>query len=101
MLRRVAHMIAPHQLVPTVHVDMVLVTVMALAVLLGPPRLDTLLAPLCRLVLPACRRLARLYPRVLLAAVALFGYRHNRGVDDLAAHRQIALILQVAIERLE
>ena len=35
------------------------------------------------------------------AAVALFGYRHNRGVDDLAAHRQIALILQVAIERLE
>ena len=33
------------------------------------------------LVLPACRRLARLYPRVLLAAVALFGYRHNRGVD--------------------
>ena len=58
------------------------------AVLLGPPRLDILLAPLCRLVLPACRRLARLYPRVLLAAVALFGYRHNRGVDDLAAHRQ-------------
>ena len=52
MLRRVAHMIAPHQLVPTVHVDMVLVTVMALAVLLGPPRLDILLAPLCRLVLP-------------------------------------------------
>ena len=50
----------PHQLVPTVHVDMVLVTVMALAVLLGPPRLDILLAPLCRLVLPACRR-ARLY----------------------------------------
>ena len=67
VLRRVAHMIAPHQLVPTVHVDMVLVTVMALAVLLGPPRLDILLAPLCRLVLPACRRLARLYPRVLLA----------------------------------
>ena len=65
---------------------------MALAVLLGPPRLDILLAPLCRLVLPACRRLARLYPRVLLAAVALFGYRHNRGVDDLAAHRQIALL---------
>ena len=48
VLRRVAHMIAPHQLVPTVHVDMVLVTVMALAVLLGPPRLDILLAPLCR-----------------------------------------------------
>ena len=99
--RRVAHLIAPHQLVPTVHVDMVLVAVMAPAVLLGPPRLDILLAPLCRLILPAFRRLARLYPRVLLAAVALFGNRHDRGVDDLAAHRQIALILQVAIERLE
>ncbi len=99
--RRVAHLIAPHQLVPTVHVDMVLVAVMAPAVLLGPPRLDILLAPLCRLILPAFRRLASLYPRVLLAAVALFGHRHDRGVDDLAAHRQIALILQVAIERLE
>ena len=55
-------------LVPTVHVDMVLVAVMAPAVLLGPPRLDILLAPLCRLILPAFRRLASLYPRVLLAA---------------------------------
>ena len=79
VLRRVAHMIAPHQLVPTVHVDMVLVTVMALAVLLGPPRLDILLAPLCRLVLPACRRLARrVYPCCVLrsravAPVALMG----------------------------
>ena len=32
------------KLVPTVHVDMVLVTDMALAVLLGPPRLDILLS---------------------------------------------------------
>ena len=32
------------------------------------------------------------------AAVALFGNRHDRGVDDLATHRQIALILQVAID---
>ena len=97
--RRVAHMIAPHRLVPTVHVDMVLVAVMASAVFLGPPRLDILLAPLCRLVLPAFRCLSRLYPRVLLAAIALFGHRHDRSVDDLAAYRRIALILQLAVER--
>ena len=99
--RRVAHLIAPHQLMPTVHVDMGLVAVMAPAVLLGPPRRDILLAPLCWLVLPSFRRLASLYPRVLFATVALFGHRHDRGIDDLAARRQIAQILQVAIERLE
>ena len=71
--RRVAHLIAPHQLVPTVHVDMVLVAVMAPAVLLGPPRIDILLAPLCRLILPAFRRLASLYPAFSLRLLRCLG----------------------------
>jgi len=39
--------------------------------------------------------------RSRLPAVALFGNRHDRGVDDLAAHRQVALPLQIAVEVLE
>ena len=99
--RRVRHAVAPHQLVPAVHVDMVLVAVMALAVLLGPARVGILLGPLGRLVLPALGRLAILDPRVVVPAIALFGHRHDRGVDDLAAHRQVALLLQIAVEVLE
>ena len=44
--RRGGHPITPHQLVPAVHVDMVLVAVMALAMLLGPPRVGVLLGTL-------------------------------------------------------
>ena len=62
MLRRVAHMIAPHQLVPTVHVDMVLVTVMALAAFAGLSSQPA--APSSSI---------RAFSS---AAVALFGYRH-------------------------
>ena len=97
MHRRVGHLVTPHQLVPAVHVDMVLVTVVALAVLLC----RVLLRPLGRLVLPALRRLAILDPRVVVTAVALLGDRYDRRVDDLAAHRQVALLLQIAVEVLE
>ena len=74
---------------------------MALAVLLGPPRVRILLATLGRLLLPALRRLAILDPRVLVTAVALLGDRDDRGVDDLAAHRQVAPLLQRAVEGIE
>jgi hypothetical protein len=40
----------------TVYVDMVLVTVMALAMLLGPPRIGIFLAELSRFVGPTLRR---------------------------------------------
>ena len=80
---------------------MVLVTVVALAVLLCPPCVRVLLRPLGRLVLPALRRLAILDPRVVVTAVALLGDRYDRRVDDLAAHRQVALLLQIAVEVLE
>ena len=99
--RRVGHLITPHQLVAAVHIHMVLVAVMALAVLLGPPRVRILLATLGRLLLPALRRLAILDPRVLVTAVALLGDRNDRGVDDLAAHRQVAPLLQRAVEGIE
>ena len=55
----------------------------------------------CDLVLPDFWRLVLLDPRVIVPAVALLGHRHDRGVNDLATHRQVALLLQIALEVLE
>ena len=53
-------------------------------------------------MLSAFRRLASLYPRVLkMQLLRCLGTATIEVIDDLAAHRQIAQILQVAIERLE
>jgi len=79
------HPITPHQLVAAVHIHMVLVAVVVLTVLLGPPSVGILLGTLGRMLLPALRRLAGLDPRVLVTAVALFRDSDDRGVDDLAA----------------
>src|SRR5260370_27993722 len=50
---------------------------------------------------PSLRRLAGLDRIVPLLRVALFGHRHNRGVNDLAAARNIALGLEMLAEALE
>ena len=75
----------------TVHVDMVLVTVMAFAMLLGPPRIHIFLAELSGFVGPAVRHLAVLDLCILISSVVLGRNRYDGGINDLAAHRQVTL----------
>ena len=72
---RVRHLVTPHQLVTAVNIHMVLIAVMALAVLLGPPRIGILLGTLGRVVVPTLRRLTFLDLLVLITVVTLFGDR--------------------------
>ena len=78
------------QLVRLVHAEVVLVAEEARIVLLRPTRVLVLLGILGGLLLPSLRRLAGLDRLVLLRRVALLGHRHNRGVNNLAAARNIA-----------
>src|SRR5438128_5957229 len=89
------------QLVHLVYTEVVLVAVEALIVLLRPARVLVLLGILGGLLLPSLRRLAGLDRLVLLLRVALLGHRHNRGVNDLAAARNIALSLKMLAEALK
>src|SRR5262249_37734127 len=70
-------------------------------VLLRPARVLVLLGILGGLLLPSLRRLAGLDRLVLLLRVALPGHRHNRGVNNLAAARNIALSLKMLPEALK
>src|SRR5881392_2355518 len=85
------------QLVRLVHAEVV----EALVVLLRPARVLVLLCILGRLLLPSLRRLAGPDRLVLLLRVALPGHRHNRGVNNLAAARNIALSLKMLAEALK
>ena len=80
-----------HQLVALVHAGVQLVAEVALAVLLCPTRIDILLRALVRL--PAQRHRAFLDAVGFLALVALDRCLHQRGVDDLAATRHVAVLL--------
>src|SRR6266566_513174 len=64
-------------------------------------RVLVLLGILGGLLLPFLRRLAGLDRLVLLLRVALPGHQHNRGVNDLAAARNIALSLKMLAEALK
>src|SRR3981189_1565337 len=79
------------QLVRLVHAEMVLVAVETLVVL----------GILGGLLFPSLRPLAGLDRLVLLLRVALLGHRHNRGVNDLAAARNVALGLEMLAEALK
>ena len=94
--RRVRHRVAPHQLVLAVDVHVVLVAEVALAMLLRPARVDVLLRLLVGL--PRDGRIAVLDRLILRAAVALHGRGHDGGVDDLAAHGQVAPAFQIGVE---
>src|SRR5580704_2134701 len=98
---RIGHAIPPDQLVPGIRIDVVLVAEKALAVLLGPTRILVFLSVLGRVLLPLLRSLAGLHGLILFAAVALLGYRHDRGIDHLAATRNVALRLQMPAKELE
>src|SRR5277367_1556690 len=95
MHARIGHVILPDQLVPGIRIDVVLVAKEALAMFLGPARILVFLPVLGRILLPLLRRLADLHGLILFAAVALLGHRHDRGINHLAATRNIALRLQM------
>src|SRR5436853_2582806 len=80
---RVAHVVAPDQLVLGIRIHVVLVAVKAFAVLLRPACILVFLPVLGRLLLPIVRRLAALDGLVLLARVTLSGHRHDGGIDGL------------------
>src|SRR3981189_3310249 len=80
---------------------MVLVAVETLVVLLRPARVLVLLGILGGLLFPSLRHLAGLDRLVLLLRVALLGHRHNRGGNDLAAARNVALGLEMLAEALK
>ncbi len=63
-----------------------------------PAGVAILLGQLGGLVLPRLGNLARLDVGLLAIAVALLGRRHETGVDDLPAHRQIAGLGEVLVE---
>src|ERR1700704_6793795 len=101
MRTRVGHVVLPDQLVLGIRIHVVLVAVEALAVLLGPTRVFVLLPVFRRVLLPRLRRLAGLHVVILVAAVALFGNRSDRGLNPLAPPRNVALRLQMMAKVLE
>src|SRR5580692_3300140 len=100
MHARVGHVILPDQLVSGIRIHVVFVAVEALAVLLGPARVLVFLPVFRRVLLPRLRRLASLHLVILVAAIALLGNRHDRGINHLAATRNVALGLQMLAKAL-
>src|SRR6516165_1595840 len=101
MHTRVGHIILPDQLVLGIRIHVVLVAVEALAVLLGPARVLVFLPVLRRVLLPRLRRLASLHLVILIAAIVLLGNRYDRGINHLAATRNVALGLQMLAKALK
>src|SRR4029077_18271791 len=101
MHTRVGHVILPDQLVLGVRIHVVLVAKEALAVLLGPACVLVFLPVLRWVLLPRLRRLASLHFVILVAAIALLGNRNNRGINHLAAARNVALGLQILAKALK
>ena len=99
--RCIGHLVAPDQLVPGVHIHMVLVAKVAVAVLLRPAGVAVLLAQLGGVLLPVCRCLASLHGFVLVSAIALFRHRHDRGINHLTATGHVALRRKVLVEAFE
>ena len=114
MHRGAADVVTPYQLVAPINADMgcaprlspgqarvLAVAKVRLSMLLGPARILVFLAVLCRFLLPLNRGLARLYCRIILARVTLARCGHDGGINDLSAHRQITLGLEIAVKLIE
>ena len=95
---RVGYRMASDPLVFLVDVEVVLVTVMALAVFLGPAGIKILLALLVQLCFPFFGHLALLDVLALLAPITIPRHVHQTGIDDLAAPGQAACQPQLLIE---
>src|SRR5215813_8227157 len=98
MNARIGHVVLPDQLVLGIRIHVVLVAEEALAVLLGPARILVFLSVFRRVLVPCLWCLAGLHGLVLFTAVALLGYRHDRGINHLATARNVALRLQMLAE---
>src|SRR5674476_559527 len=101
MHARVGHVILPNQLVPGIGIHVVLVSIETLAVLLGPARILVFLPVFRRVFLPSPRRLAGLHVIIFVATITLFGNRHDRGINHLAAASDVALRFQMLAKTLE
>src|SRR5262249_31887367 len=101
MHARVGHLVLPDQFALGVGIHVVLVAVKALAVLLGPARILVFLPVFRRVLLPGLRRLAGLHRLILVAGISLLGNRNDRGINHLAAARNIALRFQMLAKTLE
>src|ERR1700759_4781007 len=97
----VGHLVLPNQFALGIRIHVVLVAVEALAVLLGPARILVFLPVFRRVLLPSRGRLASLHLLILVAAIALLGNRHDRGINHLAATRNVALGLQMLAKALK
>src|SRR5450755_822225 len=86
---------------PTLGHSSVLVAIETLAVLLGPARVLVLLPVSRGFLCQRLRRLASLHRFVLLFGVAVLRDRHDRGVDHLAAARDVAFGFKVVTETRE
>src|SRR5512143_1327478 len=75
MDRRGCHLVTANQFMFHIHIDMILITVMVLSILLGPPRIRILL-PLLLLV-PVFWNLSLLKSLILFPTVPLFRYRDD------------------------
>src|SRR5258705_4754456 len=95
---RVRLRVPADELVRAVDANVVLVAVEALVVFFGPARILVFLGILGWLLMPALRRLAGLDRLVLAPAVVLHGRGYDRGIDDLAPARDIALGLEMLVD---
>lgn len=90
--------VAPDQLVFLVDVDVVVVTVVALAVLLGPACILIFLSLHVGYVVPAFRCLAFLNLLVLVPRTVVLQHIDQAGINDLATSRYQAGLLQFLVK---
>jgi hypothetical protein len=91
--------IAPHQLMLSIHIHMVFVAVVALAMLFCPAHIHVLLHPLRRLVSPILMHFAPLNRRILIAHVVVARHWHDGSVQDLSAAGDVALPIEMPPSR--
>ena len=92
-------MIAPYQLMFSIHIHMVFVAVTALAMLFCPARVHILLHPLRRLVSPIRGHFALLNRHIFVARVVVARDRHDGSVQDLSAAGNVALPIEMTPSR--
>src|SRR5674536_220659 len=97
MHARVGHVILPDQLVPGIDIHVVLVSIEALAVLLGPARILVFLPVFRRIFLPGPWRLAGLHILIFVTAITLLGNWNDRRINHLAAASGVALRFQMPV----
>lgn len=83
--------------------DVVLITVITLAVFLGPPCIHVVLPQLRRgrVLLPFSRRLAFFKRGVLIPCIPLNRHQRERRIDHLPVSDHLTAVGQLVVERLE